>query len=256
MGRMVDMTAWRRCTVVAYLDEPPFSVPTAVGPPVGCDVEVAGEVLGLLGVERVEFVLTNFGELIPGVVAGRWHMNAPIFITDQRATAVRYSLPVWAACDGFIVRSNDGRDFSSYGAIARDDTIRVAVVTSQVQQATALAAGVPSERIVEYFDQDAAARAVLAGEVDASASTACGNVAYVKRANDHRFAVIADTSPFGRRGVPLGAFSFAPSAEALATAFDGGLRRYLGTETHLQLMTRHGFTPESLRPSLAAAGLV
>ena len=100
MGRMVDMTAWRRCTVVAYLDEPPFSVPTAVGPPVGCDVEVAGEVLGLLGVERVEFVLTNFGELIPGVVARRWHMNAPIFITDQRATAVRYSLPVWAACDG------------------------------------------------------------------------------------------------------------------------------------------------------------
>jgi polar amino acid transport system substrate-binding protein len=253
---MVDTTAWKRCTVIAYLDEPPFSVPMAVGPPVGCDVEVAGEVLRLLGVERVEFVLTTFDQLIPGVVAGRWHMNAPIFITDERATVVRFSLPVWAAGDGFIVRSDDARDFSSYRAIARDHTIRLAVVTGQVQQDTALAAGVPPARIVEYPDQAAAARAVLGGAVDASASTAPGSRAFVERANDRRLAVVADASPSDRRGVPLGAFSFAPSAEELAAAFDAGLRRYLGTANHLRLMSRHGFTPESLRPSLSAAAVV
>ena len=67
--------------------------------PTGCDIELTGMVLGALGVGRVDFVLTTFGELIDGVTSRRWHINAPMFITAERSRRVRFSVPVWAATD-------------------------------------------------------------------------------------------------------------------------------------------------------------
>jgi len=247
---------WRRRTVVAYLDEPPFFSPTPGGDPIGCDIELTHTVLGVLGVERIEFVLTTFGELIPGLLDGRWHVNTPIFITAERAQVVDYSLPVWAAGDGFIVRAADGRDFSSYEAIAADGTVRLAVVTGQVQHTTASAAGVPPERIAEFADQDAAVGAVADGRVDAAVSTAPGNAAYLRRAADPRLIAVADSLADRRGDVPLGAFSFRTESSDLSAAFDEALRHYLGTPAHLQMMGRYGFSVEDLRPALTAAGVL
>lgn len=77
--------------VVAYLDEPPFGVPPAPGDPgarpSGCDLEVADLALARAGVRSVRYVLTDFPELIPGLVDGRWHMTTAIFVTPPRAGA-------------------------------------------------------------------------------------------------------------------------------------------------------------------------
>ena len=196
---MIDPATWRQRCTVAYLDEPPYFMPVDGADPTGCDIELTGMVLGGLGVRRVDFVLTTFGELIDGVTARRWHINAPMFITAERSRRVRFSVPVWAATDSFVVRSHDVRDFTSYEAIADDDSIRLAAVTGQIQVETALRAGVPNDRIVEVADQDAAASAVLAGDADASVSTAPGNVAYIERLSDPRLVSVAD-SRGGRAG--------------------------------------------------------
>jgi polar amino acid transport system substrate-binding protein len=176
-----------------------------------------------------------------------------MFITAERSRRVRFSVPVWAATDSFIVRSSDVRDFTSYDAIADDDSIRLAAVTGQMQVETALRAGVPSDRIVEFADQDAAASAVLAGVADASVSTAPGNVAYITRLGDPRLVSVADSRAGERRGLPLGAFSFHSASRELAHAFDGQLRRFLGTAGHLEMMARYGFDEAALRPALDAA---
>ena len=251
----MESTDWRRRTAVAYLDEPPFFSPTPGGDPIGCDIELTRTVLGVLGVERIEFILTTFGELIPGLLAGRWHVNTPIFITAERAQLIDYSLPVWASADGFIVRASDDRDFSSYEAIAADDTIRLGAVSGQVQHGTALAVGVPPERIVEFADQDLAVLAVVDGRVDASVSTAPGNAAYLQRAADARLAAVADSSASLRGDVPLGAFSFRKESFDLSAAFDEALRQHLGTPAHLEMMSRYGFSADDLRPALVAAGV-
>ena len=120
---MIDPATWRQRCLVAYLDEPPYFMPVDGAGPTGCDIELTGMVLGALGVRRVDFVLTTFGELIDGVRSRRWHINAPMFITAERSQRVRFSVPVWAATDSFIVRLNDVRDFTSYEAIAADDSI-------------------------------------------------------------------------------------------------------------------------------------
>jgi polar amino acid transport system substrate-binding protein len=250
---VIDPATWRQRCTVAYLDEPPYFMPVDGADPTGCDIELAGMVLGALGVHRVDFVLTTFAELIDGVTSGRWHINAPMFITTERSRRVRFSVPVWAATDSFIVRSNDVRDFTSYEAIAADDSIRLAAVTGQIQVETALRTGVPNHRIVEFADQGAAASAVLAGDADASVSTAPGNVAYIARLGDPRLTSVADSRASERDGLPLGAFSFHRASRELADAFNGQLRRILGTAGHREMMARYGFDEAALRPALVAA---
>ena len=67
MRALDSLGDWRRRTVVAYLDEPPFFAPSVIGRPTGCDVELAEHVLAGLRVDDVEWVLVTFDELVPGV---------------------------------------------------------------------------------------------------------------------------------------------------------------------------------------------
>jgi len=249
---MVDPERWREKCVVAYLDEPPYFMPVPGTDPTGCDIEVTQMVLHRLGVGDVEFVLTKFGELIDGVLTRRWHLNTPMFVTKKRSCLVRFSAPVWAAIDSFIVRADDDRDFTSYESIAADDTVRLAAVTGQIQVDTALAVGMPRERVIEFDDQDTAARAVLNGLVDASVSTAPGNAAHVARLADPRLISVADARADERGGVALGAFSFHHDSNGLADAFDARLLAVLGTPAHLAMMARYGLEETAIRPALDA----
>ena len=129
-------------------------------------------------------------------------MTTPIFVTGERAKVVGYSRPVWAADDSFVVRRADAGRYASYEAIAASPTAVLAVVEGQVQRQTALRTGVPPERIVEFPDQDSAAAAVRDGHADASASTAAGNHAYVRRAGEPGLTAVTDRSPTGRGQLP------------------------------------------------------
>jgi polar amino acid transport system substrate-binding protein len=233
---------------VAYLDEPPFCIPASDGEPIGADMEVARRVLTGAEVDSVEYALTTFPELIPGLLDGRWQMTTAMFITPERSKIIAYSRPIWAAPDGFIVRAGDADRLTNYEAIGADPNAVLAVVTGQVQYQTALRVGVPTQRIIEFPDQDAAVEAVRRGQADASASTAIGNHAYVQLAADPALVAITDRPVAPRGPVALGAFAFNQTATDLISAVDRALESYLGSPDHLALMARHGFSAEQLEP--------
>jgi polar amino acid transport system substrate-binding protein len=239
---------WQERVIVAYLDEPPFGVPTGPGVrPSGCDMDLAHHVLTAVGAANVDYRLTTFPELIPGLLDERWDMTTPIFVTDERAEIIGFSRAVWAAEDGFVVRRSDVHRYAGYEAIAASPSAVLAVVEAQVQRQTALRAGVPHERIVEFPDQDAAVAAVRDGSADASASTAAGNRAYLQRAGEPTLAAVTDRSDALRGLLPQGAFAFGPAALGLRAAVDHALGRYLGTPEHLDVMARYGFSPLDLQ---------
>ena len=139
---------------------------------------------------------------------------------------------------------------ASYEAIADDPRATLAVVVAQIQEQTALQAGVPPERIISFPDQQTAAEAVRAGQADASASTAPGNRAYLHGAADPTLSFVPDTPSSPRAGLPVGAFSFAKTTPQLTDAVNASLDRYLGTKQHLEMMSRYGFTSQDLAPVL------
>jgi len=211
-------------------------------------MDLAHHMLTAVGAANVDYRLTTFAELIPGLLDGRWHMTTPIFVTDERAELIDYSRAVWAADDGFVVRRTDASRYTSYEAIAASPSAVLAVVQGQVQRQTALGAGVPHERIIELPDQAAAAAAVRDGIVDASASTATGNRAYLRRAGEPTLVAVTDRSDDGRRRrLPHGAFAFGPRAGGLRAAVDDALSHYLGAPKHLAVMARYGFSPKDLQ---------
>ncbi len=76
---------------IAYIEEPPFGWTEPDSTPTGADIDLADAVLRAIGVARIEHHLTSFSELLPGVEAGRWDMNVPLFVTRERANMVAFA---------------------------------------------------------------------------------------------------------------------------------------------------------------------
>jgi polar amino acid transport system substrate-binding protein len=225
---------------IAYLDEPPFYWTAPDGSATGADIELADVVLRAIGVTSIEHHRTSFEELLPGVQAGRWDMNVPIFATAERAQQVAFSVPVWAIGDGFVVHRGNPKALTSYEAVAARIDARLGVIPAQVQCHAARAAGVSDGQLVEFKDQPEAVAALLAGKIDAFAGTALGG-RVLAGANQALEAVAHDIRGTAR-SAPVGAYSFSKSNTPLLDSVNQALRRYLGSTDHRARMVRYGFT--------------
>jgi len=239
--------AWQERVVFAYIDEPPFASPARNGGAVGCDVELAFTVLKAIGVQLVETRLTTFAELLPGVAQGRWTINTPLFVTPERAKLVAFSRPVWALKDGFVVRADSVSTLTSYEAIALLHAT-VGVVSAQVQRDTAIRAGVPTAHIRGFSKQRAAIEALLAGEIDAYASTALGNRTLVQQLGNDALRSVEVSAPETKslEPVPVGAFSFAYANVQLRARFNEYLGHYLGSASHRKQVAAFGLSSSEI----------
>ncbi|WP_025602121.1 transporter substrate-binding domain-containing protein [Burkholderia sp. WSM2230] len=241
---------------IAYIEEPPFGWTEADGTATGADIELARTILREIGVTRIEHCLTTFSELLPGVEAGRWDMNVPLFVTPQRANTVAFSLPVWGIEDGFLVRPGNPRALNSYSSIAECRDVRLGIVAGQVQYDSAVASGVRKEQIVIFEQQADAVAAVLSGAIDAYASTALGNRIVASRMGNSVIEAVSHERQTngGRRTPPLGAFSFNRQNVDLVKAVNRRLRSYLGSPDHRTSMARFGLTDREIGPAVLKAG--
>lgn len=230
---------WRDELKFAYLIEPPFCYRTADGRVTGCDVEVAHHVLEFIGAGPFVPVETEFAELIPGLVDGRWTMTTGLFASDERRKAVDFSRPVWVLGDGLLVRAGNPNGIQGYRSLAADASLRLAVISDQVQHFTALSHEVPDARIKRFDTYEDAAGAVLSGTVDAYASVARAHRGYLEQHPDLPLAV-ADV-PSEEKPPEYGAFAFAKADASLREAVDGVLKTYLGSPEHRLRMREFGF---------------
>jgi polar amino acid transport system substrate-binding protein len=236
---------------IAYIEEPPFGWKEPDRTATGADIDLADAVLRAIGVTQIEHHLTTFSELLPGVEAGRWDMNVPLFVTPGRAAKVAFSLPVWAIGDGFLVRAGNPKGLRSYAALAERDDARLGIIAGQVQHETAMASGVSRQQIVIFEQQADAIEAVRSGEIDAYASTALGNRVLVNRVGDSVLeAVEHEQRKSEMPNIPLGAFSFSMRNGDLLNAVNKQLRLYLGSPNHRARMANFGLTHKEIDPAL------
>lgn len=244
--------AWQKKVIFAYIDEPPFASPDPNGQAVGYDIELVTAVLKRLGVNHVETELVTFGDLIPGVSAGDWTMNCAMFITPERSKLVQFSYPIWTVQDGFVVLSGNPQGLTSYEAVAKHPTARLGVVVDQVQEQSALQAGIPAERIDIFPEQDEIIEALLQGTVDAYPTTSLGIRHYLKRLNNPSLQAVNFQldDPNATQPIFLGGFSFAKTNREFYQAFNTQLASFLGSEDHQTIMKNHDFTAVEIAPVL------
>lgn len=236
-GTAVD---WLDRLVFAYLQEPPFCFRDGEGAVRGCDVELAQAVLAMAGGGTFAPVEAEFAQLLSGLLDQRWMMTTGLFVTDERRARIDFSRPIWALHDGLLVRAANPHGLAGYRSLARDRSAVLGAIVEQVQHATALRLGVPTERIRLFRTQDEAAEAVANGQVDAYASVAAAHRGYLADRPDAALAVV--DVPVAEQAPAFGAFAFAKGSRSLRDAIDSTLASYLGSSTHRALMARYGFT--------------
>ncbi|WP_160172470.1 transporter substrate-binding domain-containing protein [Caballeronia sordidicola] len=194
-------------------------------------------------------IVTTFSELLPGVAAGHWDINVPLFVTAERAELVAFSVPVWALYDGFLVRTGHAGHLTSYEGLARAGDALLGVITGQVQHDAARRFGVPELRINQYEHQQEAIDALLEGRIDVYASTALGNRTLVQRMGNAALSAVShDLAAATPYVPPKGAFSFAKANVDLRNEFDIQLRKYVESPDHRSKMERYGLTAAEIDP--------
>ncbi|MBX6319474.1 ectoine/hydroxyectoine ABC transporter substrate-binding protein EhuB, partial [Pigmentiphaga sp.] len=159
---------------VGYANEAPFAyMDSRAGRLTGEAPEIARVVLGRLGINEIEGVLTEFGALIPGLQAGRFDIIAAgMYILPERCRQIAFSNPTYGVGDGFLQRTDNPRVLRSYEDVAADPAARVGVVVGAVQNDYAARAGVDPSQVVVFPDVVSAVEGGVAGRADVYAATA------------------------------------------------------------------------------------
>ncbi|RVD54574.1 transporter substrate-binding domain-containing protein [Mesorhizobium sp. M2D.F.Ca.ET.185.01.1.1] len=227
----------------AYLQEPPFCFTDASGAITGCDVELAKRICQMLG-EDFSSIETEFAELLPGLVDGRWDMTTGLFISEERSKLVDFTRPIWSLPDGLMVARANPLDLTGYRSIARHPSAALAVISDQIQHQTALRNGVLPQRIRIFATQAEAAEAVAAGHADVYASVAMAHRGYVNGRPGALLDVI--DVPASERQPAAGAFALAKGNDALRRRVDQCLGDLLGSAWHREIMGRYGFSDSDI----------
>lgn len=201
-----------------------------------------------LGVKQVDFVITEFGALIPGLNAGRFDMVASgIAITPERCKVVVFSEPDLAVGDSLIVKKGNPLKLHSYADIVANAKVRLAGGRGTLNTRNAIDAGVPTSQITYLGDAQAMLSALLADRVDAATLSAPSVVGLLQ---DPKLQGVERAQPFTglvRNGVPAmmyTAIAFRSDDTALRDAYDEQLRALKADGTVDKLRAKYGFTDD------------
>lgn len=229
---------------IAVANERPYGYLNDEGKALGVGPEVATRILAELGIPEIEWVETEFQDLIPGLESGRFDMAAAeMAILPERCKRVLFSNPNTSYGEGLLVMSSNPHRIRAYeDFIHRAEDIRVAFQPGTVQEDMFQALGIDPVRIVEVASPQHGLDAIVRGEADAYAATGM-TVAAMEQMSPEVEAEFNFEDPVidGREVRYFGGFAFPLDAEDLRDAVNEALREEKRDGDWQQTLTRYGF---------------
>lgn len=240
-----------------YAIEAPFAYLDERGQVTGEAPEILKHALRDAGIDGIEWLHADFGDLIHDLEAGRIDVIAAgLFVTPDRAARVVFTRPTAIVRTGLLVPADNPRRLTTLAGIAADPEARLAVIEGAVEARQAAAAGVPEQRIGAYPDATSAVAAVQSGHAHAFALSAVSLRRILAGIDGHGLAVVtapatATVTGEGDSGLP--ALAFRREDRWLRDRIDGALAKFIGSSAHLDLVRPFGFGPDEILPVGAAA---
>lgn len=120
-----------------------------------------------MGVKKMEFVIMDFGALIPSLVARRIDLiGGGMYITPARCSQVLFSNPVSVDMAGALVKKGNPHNVHSYVDLAKNPNVRVGDIRGASTNLDLIAAGVSKDRLQLFPDRNTAVAALMADRVD------------------------------------------------------------------------------------------
>lgn len=159
-GRSTGLTA-------GIANEQPYAYLGTDGQVTGANIDILKAVLARLGITQLDTPISDFGSLVPGLVAKRFDLiGAGLFINPQRCKVIGYSNPVTRSGGAFIVKAGNPLKLHSLKDVAHNGKALLATQPGSNQVQEAKDSGIASANVV-LFEKDTEALAALeAGRVD------------------------------------------------------------------------------------------
>ncbi|WP_159587943.1 ectoine/hydroxyectoine ABC transporter substrate-binding protein EhuB [Chelativorans xinjiangense] len=230
----------------------PWGFRTEAGEVAGFHPDMIEAVLGPVGIDKVEFVVMDFGALIPSLLARRIDVVASgMAITPVRCEQVVFSDPDLAIGDGVLVKADNPLNIHSYADIAANPQIRLGGGRGSSNTENALKAGVPETQLQQFQSVEAGVAALLAGRIDAATYSSATAISVLK---DPNIKGIERATPFtglvenGREAANYAAIAFRPEDTALRDLYNESLRERKADGTVDTIMAKYDFTSAEAAP--------
>lgn len=150
----------------------PWSFVDADGKVTGLQPNELRAVLGSVGLKEVNFVSLEWNALIPSLMAQRIDAIATgMSITRERCEQVIFANPDVAITLSAVVLAGNPRKIHSFEQIAKERSIRVGADRGTLEAKALVEAGIQSDQIMLFQDNQAVFAALLGGRIDAYAVT-------------------------------------------------------------------------------------
>lgn len=245
---------------IGYANEAPYAYyDNNTGRLTGEAPEIAREIFGRMGVNKVEGVLTEFSSLIPGLKAKRFDIIAAgMYITPKRCKEIAFSNPTYKIGEAFLVKKGNPLDLHSYEDVAEHPESQLGVVAGAVELGYARATGVPDNRISVLPDTPSAVAALQADRIDAYAGTSLTiNNILSKLDEGNLEKAVPFTNPVidDKYVIGYGAFGVRKEDKDLIEEFNKHLKAFIGSVKHRKIVEPFEFTESELPGNVKAEEL-
>ncbi|HRQ09911.1 MAG: ectoine/hydroxyectoine ABC transporter substrate-binding protein EhuB [Trueperaceae bacterium] len=239
---------------IATANEIPYGW-VADGKAQGIAPDVATAVLDSMGITNIKWTVTDFGSLIPGLLAGRFDLVAASqAVLPARCEQVAFSKINSSYGEGFLVAAGNPKNIHSYDDFVKDSSLKLGIVSGADQLEFAQAYGLKENQIVPLNANADAPSALTAGRIDAYAATGL-TVAGLADGNDRVEAAADFVDPVvdGEEVRSFGAFTFSKKNQDFLDAFNEALAAYQKTPEYRTTLESYGLTDHDVDAALAAS---
>lgn len=237
----------------ATANEIPYGYMDTDGKAKGIAPEVAEAVLKKMGIPEIQWVVTPFGSLIPGLKANRFDIvAAEQDILPERCQQILFSEPNSSYGDALLVPTGNPNKIHAYEDFAKNPKLKLAVVNGTSHLTFAEDVGIPEDQLVVIANNADAPATVTSGRADAYAAV---EATVGSLAKENNRVAVADpfTDPVvkGKAMRSFGGFAFNKGSEDFVTEFDKRLAEFKQTDDYKKILTSYGVNEGSIAASLA-----
>lgn len=232
----------------ATANEMPYGYMDASGAAKGIGPDVAAAIFKKLGIDEVDWTVTPFGSLIPGLKAKRFEfVAAEQNILPDRCKQVQFTVANSSYGEGLLVPKGNPKNIHSYEDIKKDPSLKVAIVSGADQIDFLHGMGIDESQIVMIQGNADAPSTVQAGRADAYAATELTVANLVANSPELEQAhPFADPVVDGKAARSFGAFSFRPEDKEFFEAFNKELIEFKKTDDYAKILMTYGLSEESV----------
>ncbi len=210
----------------------------------GAAVDIAKAVFKELGIDNVEGHLADFGQLIPGLNAGKFDViTAGMAIEPDRCENAAFAEPEIQYGEGMVVQTGNPENLLSYKDIANNPDIKVAVMAGATENDFLIREGVSKDQIMSVPDIPASFSAVESGRAHVTTATEMTIKQALESANTDKLEFVEKFEQPDIEGIPsYGAPAFRKDNEKLKDAYNEALAKLKEDGTIDELAGNYGFT--------------